>query len=122
MDVARRVVYIADSIPSPSDSTEWPTLYIRGAAGLKARVDEVHSATAGQVHYIGEWHSHPRGCPPMPSSDDLEVFTWITQALDADDLPAVMIIVGDDGASVFIGSMSRDGPFAIVMIGDLART
>jgi hypothetical protein len=58
----------------------------------------------------------------MPSSDDLEVFTWITQALDADDLPAVMIIVGDDGASVFIGSMSRDGPFAIVMIGDLART
>ena len=105
VDVARRVVYIVDTIPSPPDSREWPTLYIRGAAGLAAGVEQVETATAGQLHYIGEWHSHPAGCPPLPSSDDLQVFAWITTALDADDLPAVMMIVGDNAVAAFVGSI-----------------
>ena len=105
VDVARRVVYIVDTIPSPPDSREWPTLYIRGAAGLAAGVEKVEQATAGQLHYIGEWHSHPKGCPPLPSRDDLQVFAWITTALDADDLPAVMMIVGDDAVATFVGSI-----------------
>ena len=29
-DVERRILYIADALPSPPDSEEWPTLYIRG--------------------------------------------------------------------------------------------
>ncbi|MEW5918705.1 MAG: Mov34/MPN/PAD-1 family protein, partial [Gemmatimonadota bacterium] len=108
VDVARRVVYVVDSIPSPPDSEEWPTLYIRGAAGLKERVGQVHAATAGQLHYIGEWHSHPRGCAPVPSGDDMKVFAWITDALDANDLPAVMMIVADAGNAIFVGSISSD--------------
>jgi integrative and conjugative element protein (TIGR02256 family) len=106
VDVARRVVYVVDTIPSPPDSEEWPTLYIRGAAGLTAEVERVREATAGQLHYIGEWHSHPKDCPPLPSSDDMKVFAWITEALDADDLPAVMMIAGDGGISTFVGSMA----------------
>ncbi|MES2177963.1 MAG: Mov34/MPN/PAD-1 family protein [Gemmatimonadota bacterium] len=105
VDVARRVVYVVDTIPSPPDSQEWPTLYIRGAAGLIAEVERVREATAGQLHYIGEWHSHPEGCAPLPSADDMKVFVWITEALDADDLPAVMMIVGDSGISTFVASM-----------------
>jgi proteasome lid subunit RPN8/RPN11 len=105
VDVARRVVYVVDTIPSPPDSEEWPTLYIRGAAGLAVEVERIREATAGQLHYIGEWHSHPKGCPPLPSSDDMKVFAWITEVLDADDLPAVMMIAGDGGISTFVGSM-----------------
>jgi Prokaryotic E2 family A/Prokaryotic homologs of the JAB domain len=105
VDIARRVVYVADTIPSPPDSKEWPTLYIRGAAGLSNEVERIHEATAGQLYYVGEWHSHPRGYPPLPSVDDLQVFEWITEALDADDHPAVMMIVGEGGCAVFVDSI-----------------
>jgi hypothetical protein len=105
VDVARRIVYIADILPSPHDSHEWPTLYIRGRAGLRDAVDAAQTATAGQLHYIGEWHSHPRGYPPLPSPDDLKVFAWIRDALGEDDLPAVMGIVGEGGLALFVGSI-----------------
>lgn len=108
VDIARRIVYVADTIPSPPDSEEWPTLYIRGAAGVAAEVERVQKVTAGQLHYVGEWHSHPRHCAPLPSSDDLKVFAWITEALDPDDLPAVMMIVADEGTAAFVGQIDRD--------------
>lgn len=117
VDVARRVVYVADTIPSPPDSKEWPTLYIRGAAGLRAEVDRIHEATGDQLHYVGEWHSHPRGCPPHPSRDDLTVFSWITDVLDADDLPAVMMIVGDDSTAPFVGTIATGAPVVLLRFG-----
>ena len=33
-DMERHIVYIVDVLPSPPDSEEWPTLYIRGCQGL----------------------------------------------------------------------------------------
>ena len=107
VDVARRIVYVADTLPSPQDSHEWPTLYIRGTAGLREGVEAAQAATGGQLHYIGEWHSHPRGHPPRPSLDDLQVFAWIREALAVDDLPAVMGIVGEGGLALFVGSIDR---------------
>jgi hypothetical protein len=117
VDISRRVVYVVDSIPSPPDSEEWPTLYIRGAAGLKERVVEIQSASAGQLHYIGEWHSHPQGYEPLPSPDDLKVFAWITEALEADDLPAVMMIAGDTGIAMFVDTISADVGAGILRTG-----
>ena len=32
-DLQRQVVYVVDTIPSPPDSAEWPTLYIGGCEG-----------------------------------------------------------------------------------------
>ena len=37
-DMERRIVYIVDALPSPPDSEEWPTLYIRGSEGLAEKV------------------------------------------------------------------------------------
>lgn len=116
VDVARRIVYVVDTIPSPPDSQEWPTLYIRGTTGLRQDVEQATKATAGQLHYIGEWHSHPRGHSTLPSRDDLQVFAWITEALDMDDLPAVMGIVGESGMALFVGSIDPASP--PTMIGD----
>ena len=107
-DLDRRIVYIVDTIPSPPDSEEWPTLYIRGCRGLKAKIDEVADRTDGMLEYIGEWHSHPRGCPTSPSTDDLQVFAWLTELMNVEGLPALMVIVGDQGnSSCFIGRMSN---------------
>lgn len=111
-DLEKRIVYIVDTIPSPPDSEEWPTLYIRGCQGLKKALDEIYEATNGMLEYIGEWHSHPDISATSPSDDDLQVFSWLTSLMDGDGLPALMMIVGQRGnASCFVGEIfKRENP------------
>jgi hypothetical protein len=105
----RSILYLADALPSPPDSKEWPTLYIRGSKGLREAVDHVQEATHGMIEYVGEWHSHPRGARTAASQDDLQVFAWLTSLMEADGLPAVMMIVGDPGrTSCFVGEIKRE--------------
>jgi hypothetical protein len=105
-DLERKVIYIVDTIPSPPDSTEWPVLYIRGCEGLPERIESIQEATLGMLQYVGEWHSHPDSCSTNPSADDLKVFTWLTDHVSGDGLPAVMAIVGEaKDMSWFVGSM-----------------
>jgi len=60
------------------------------------------------IEYIGEWHSHPQGVPTIPSDDDIKVFAWITELMDRDGLPALMMIVGDeDEISCFVTKIEQ---------------
>jgi len=114
VDLRRRIIYVVDSIPSPPDSCEWPTLYIRGCAGLPEKVEQIGQITNGQLMYIGEWHSHPDGCSCLPSNDDLQVFSWLTENLSLDSLPALMAIVGGGGETMwFLGKMVKKGGWSI---------
>lgn len=106
-DLERKIVYLVDTIPSPPDSKEWPTLYIRGAADLAPAVDRVSERTAGMLQYVGEWHSHPRGVPPLPSGDDCTVFAWLTELMDRDGFPAIMIIASDDCLATYVCNMAQ---------------
>jgi integrative and conjugative element protein (TIGR02256 family) len=101
--------YVVDTIPSPPDSEEWPTLYIRGSAMLAEEVERVQNGTAGNLEYIGEWHSHPKGFSCQPSNDDLKVFAWLTKHMDEEGQPALMSIVGDKGPWFFLGQMLWKG-------------
>lgn len=113
-DLARKLVYVVETIPSPPDSEEWPTLYIRGKKGLKPKVDRIQELTGGQLEYVGEWHSHPDGCPCRPSNDDLKVFGWLTKNMDDAGLPALMGIAGDDGYTEwYLGQMLRTGGWRV---------
>lgn len=105
-DTERRIIYVADALPAPPDSQEWPTLFIRGSKGLREVVDAAVEATRGMIEYVGEWHSHPRGASTRASQDDVKVFAWLTSLMDKDSLPAVMIIVGDNAeVNCFVGSI-----------------
>jgi hypothetical protein len=44
IDTNHRRIYVIDLLPSPSDSQEWPNLYIRGAAGLRNRIQAISVA------------------------------------------------------------------------------
>jgi proteasome lid subunit RPN8/RPN11 len=107
-DNEEKIVRIVDTIASPPDSKEWPTLYIRGCKGLPKLVDVATAASGEQVHYVGEWHSHPDGHTCDPSSDDMKVFTWLTEHMDEHGLPAVMMIAGE--AAQFAAFIGRMGP------------
>jgi len=109
-DLPSKTVYVVDTVPSPPDSEEWPTLYIRGWEGLRARVASITEMTAGQLEYVGEWHSHPERCSCMPSDDDFKVFAWMTDRMSAAGLPALMAIVGESNSSLwFLGRMEKNG-------------
>jgi len=97
IDLHRRRIYVVLSLPSPPDSIEWPTLYIRGYHGLHQRVKEIGAITAGQIGYIGEWHSHPQGHGCAPSRDDRQVLRWLADERAVDGLPGLMAIAGDNG-------------------------
>ena len=108
-DLEGNILYLVDALPSPPDSEEWPTLYIRGCDGLAKTVEVLTQKTHGMIEYVGEWHSHPEGASPTASQDDFEVFAWLADLMQADGLPAVMMIVGDGGStSCYVGKMSRE--------------
>ncbi len=94
-DTARRVCSIVYLLPSSPDSKEWPTSYIRGCQGLQENVKRVQTQTLGQLTYVGEWHSHPRGASTMPSADDRKAYSWLVEHMNIDSLPAIMMIIGD---------------------------
>ena len=98
-DLQRKFIYVVDTLPSPPDSEEWPTLYIRGSEGIKDEVQRIERLTNGMLTYIGEWHSHPEGCGTQPSDDDRTLFAWIKDHLMMDGLPPLMAIAGE-GAQI----------------------
>ncbi len=108
-DLGRKIVYVVETIESPPDSQEWPTLYIRGSRGLAAEMERVGQITNGQLEYIGEWHSHPDGCSCRPSDDDFNVFAWLTENMDDAGLPALMAIAGQLSTAWFVGEISETG-------------
>lgn len=94
-DMQRRIIYLVDSILSPTDSEEWPTVYIRGCKGLSAEVRRIESATAGNLTYLGEWHSHPDGAGLLPSRDDKQAFRYLSTNMMSAGLPPLMLIAGE---------------------------
>ena len=95
-DMHRKIIYIVDTVASPPDSEEWPTAYIRGTSGLSQRVQEISTATAGMLRYLGEWHSHPDGNSLIPSRDDRKVLAWLGEISEMDGTPGVVAIVGEE--------------------------
>lgn len=105
-DMKRKIVYVADAEASPRNSREEPTLYIRGAEGMSTRLAKIETSTAGNLEYVGEWHSHPAGHDCMPSALDLRLFGWLIDLMSIDGKPALMLIAGEPNPAWFLGRMS----------------
>lgn len=107
-DMPRKTVYVVDTILSPPDSVEWPTVYIRGCQGLTNKLNTIISTTAGQLEYIGEWHSHPDQTPISPSSLDVAAFQKLAQIMNANGIPPLMLIAGENNEyNFFLETIER---------------
>jgi muramidase (phage lysozyme) len=76
---------------------------VRGAAGIHQTLETVQRRTAGNLTYIGEWHTHPAGCQSQPSAQDRILLRWIGDILGYSDVPALMLIAGEDGIRLVMG-------------------
>ena len=103
-DRVRNRVYVVGRYSSPPDSVSTRASYVRGAEGVYETLDTVERRTAGNLTYIGEWHTHPSGYASSPSSDDRVLLRWIGDLLVFSDVPPLMIIVGEEGVRVLVGS------------------
>ena len=104
-DMQRKIVYIVDTILSPSDSIEWPGVYIRGCQGLSEKVKEIKNNTLGAIDYVGEWHSHPDGSSCAPSGTDCKAFEMLSSNMRVDGLPTIMLISGDNSFKLYLDEM-----------------
>lgn len=100
-DMTTLTVYVVAALPSPADSIEWPNLYIRGCQNLTATLLSLRGVTGLALDYVGEWHSHPEGCPAQPGKDDHQLLGWLTERMVPEGKPPLMMIVSDVGVGFF---------------------
>lgn len=105
VDPQSKRIEVVAAVPAPSDSTEAPTEFIRGTMGLRETVEAAIARSAGQIRYVGEWHSHPKGSSSRPSTIDIEQLAWLSTTMAGDGMPGVMFIVGENEARHLVGTM-----------------
>ena len=117
LDMEARSIHVSLAFDAPSDSKGDPTGFERGITGLRSSIARATEATAGQLVYVGEWHSHPAGYAATPSAKDLLQLAELAELLDMNGVPALMAIVNDDGVRVHSAALwDVETPVSIVMI------
>lgn len=85
----------------PPDSEHSHTGFIRGSVGVYRSLSAIEQATAANLGYVGEWHTHPPGHSSQASSDDALLMRWIGNEVQFNDVPAVMMIGGEGEIGVY---------------------
>lgn len=107
VDIEKNRVDILDALPAPEDSQGRPHEFIRGTRGLFRAVHTAIDRTGGLARYIGEWHSHPPGASVRPSETDLAQLAELSVILQVDGVPAITLIVGEDGVGINLAENLR---------------
>lgn len=103
IDHVLKSVYLVDALAATPDSIESNGSFARGVDGLAERINVISEMTAGVVGYVGEWHSHPKGCSTNPSMDDVTQLAFLTSHLRHEGAPALMLIAGDAHERLILG-------------------
>lgn len=85
----------------PPDSEHSHTGFVRGSVGVYRSLAAIEQATAANLGYVGEWHTHPPGHTSLASSDDALLMRWIGNEVQYNDVPALMMIGGENEIGVY---------------------
>lgn len=116
-DLTRNILHVVAALPAPPDSRQSPTFFIRGAHNLRPMMDALAQGSAGQLHYVGEWHSHPDGAVARPSADDESVFVHLSAQLGPGGSPFAMMICGAADSWIRAGWQGRGGTEGVISYG-----
>lgn len=106
VDIIARSIHIVLASPAPEDSSEEIAGFMRGTGGVQEEMDRIGRQTAGQLRYIGEWHSHPPRVSTAPSATDLKQIDWLAGLMGRDEMPALMLIAGDHEVSLILAGQT----------------
>ena len=104
IDIPAKRIHLVDAGPAPEDSVSSVDGFVRGSAGVQEYLDRIQDQSAGQVRYIGEWHSHPPRTTTLPSPTDLVQLDWLASLFDMDTLPALMLLAGGSDMRLILSS------------------
>lgn len=76
----RKTIYVLATF-IPADSNHLPDSLVLGTEGWKDYLSYCNNRSAGQLRYLGDWHSHPHGSV-VRSQKDKETFDKIRPELD----------------------------------------
>lgn len=82
-----KTIYVTLIVPAPDGTIRTPARLDIATNGLKEIFKDIHSATNGQITFLGTWHSHPTSSPPSPK--DRDTYAKLTKNYD---LPVVMLV------------------------------
>ncbi len=98
--------YIVAVLDAPPDSIASTTGFERGSVGVWHELTHITEVTAANLNYVGEWHTHPPQHGSNPSGDDTLLMQWIDEEVTLSDVPAIMLIAGDDGVRFCVRTTS----------------
>ena len=98
--------YIVAVLDAPPDSIASSTGFKRGSVGVWHELSHIAEVTAANLTYVGEWHTHPPRHDSNPSGDDTLLMRWIDEEVTLSDVPAIMLIAGDDGVRLCVRTTS----------------
>ncbi|MCB1688792.1 MAG: Mov34/MPN/PAD-1 family protein, partial [Halioglobus sp.] len=104
IDQKERTITLVKACSAPTDSESTHTGFTRAAYESTGVLDECHRRTSDVVTYVGEWHSHPQGYGALPSTDDLLQLVFLSEALQTEGMPALMMIVADNSVGFYLDS------------------
>lgn len=107
-DQKARSIHLVLAADEPPGSVASPTGFVRSPHGVESFREHVQLRSGLMVDYVGEWHSHPNGMGARASGDDLALIFSLAQRLNADGLPAVMLIMGDGELGIYLRQDGRD--------------
>jgi proteasome lid subunit RPN8/RPN11 len=87
--------FVEKLAPLTPDSKGARAAFRRGVVGLKEFFSQLWKSTHPELHYVGEWHSHPNG-PASPSSRDDHSQTAIANDSKIDCPEVILLILGGD--------------------------
>lgn len=105
VDQVDLTISLVRAVPSPSGSQENELDYTRAGYGSDEFIRDCKDRTAGNVTYIGEWHSHPERVPPIPSKDDFKQHKFVHASLSQEGQPALMMILSSDSIGFYINGV-----------------
>lgn len=108
VDIPAKRIHLIDASAAPPDSDERPGSFVRGVDGVEELMDSVRQRTAGQVRYVGEWHSHPPRSSARPSVVDGHQIDWLAALMGMDSMPALMVIAAESEFAVIFADQQAE--------------
>ena len=108
VDIPKKSIHLVAASPAPPDSVEQHAGFERGVHGLDELMDGVQQRSAGQVRYVGEWHSHPPRASARPSKIDALQIDWLAALLEMDSLPGLMVIAADNELAIIFAEQRAE--------------